>query len=100
MTDLAEDIKKKTKGSEVVLGVRPEHIHISKKKLKDSVAGAKVYVIEPTKPEMIVDLKLGEKMLKALVPSTESYSLDEDVWISFDKNKIHVLDKRSEKTII
>jgi ABC-type sugar transport system ATPase subunit len=62
--------------------------------------GAKVYVIEPTKPEMIVDLKLGEKILKALVPSTESYSLDEEVWLSFDRDKIHVIDKKTQEVVL
>ncbi|MEM2902254.1 MAG: ABC transporter ATP-binding protein [Candidatus Bathyarchaeia archaeon] len=100
VTDLADLMKKGLKSNEVILGVRPEHIHISKKRRNDSIVGAKVYVIEPTKPEMIVDLKLGEKILKALAPSTESYSLDEEVWLSFDRDKIHIIDKKTQEVVV
>jgi len=98
--NMIDIVKKNASSTELLLGVRPEHIHVSKTKMyQDSVEG-NVYVVEPTRPEMIADIKVGAKILKALVPSTSTYTLDEKVWLTFDKKRIHVIDRETGKVIV
>jgi multiple sugar transport system ATP-binding protein len=78
--------------SDLVLGVRPEDILISKKENAGSVA-AEVYTIEPLGLKTIVDLRIGERVFKATVAPSFDVQFKEKVWITFARDKIHVFDK-------
>jgi len=100
VSELKSLIKEQYTSSELILGVRPEHISISKERAgKDSIE-AEVYVIEPVRPEMILYLRVGEKKLIAVAPITFPCSPGEKVWMTFDRSKIHIIDKKTEKVIV
>ena len=80
--------------SDLVLGVRPEDVKISKKENAGFV-GAEVYAIEPLGLKTIVDLRVGEGVFKAIVPPLFDIQFKEKVWITFDRNKIHVFGKNT-----
>jgi ABC-type sugar transport system ATPase subunit len=80
--------------------VRPEHISVSKEKAgKDSIE-AKVYILEPTRPDMVLHLRIGEKKVIALIPDTFNCNLEEKVWVTFNKSAVHIIDKKTEKVIV
>lgn len=97
--DLAEVVKKEAKSSELILGVRPEHITLLEKPTPESFE-AEVYVVEPLGSETIIDFKLGEKIYKAKYPGEIMLAPGEKIHLAFDINKIHLFDKRTEKAII
>lgn len=78
--------------SDVVLGVRPEDISISKNEIAGSMA-AEVYTIEPLGLKTIVDLQIGETVFKATVAPSFDVQFKEKVWLTFARDKIHVFDK-------
>jgi len=96
---LRNGIKKYATSSELILGVRPEDISIYGKEMPNSI-GSEVYVIEPLGHETIVDLELGDKIIKAVTPPTHKVNLGEKVWMKFDMNRIHIIDKKTEKAIV
>ena len=99
--DLGEVVKKEASGSEVIIGFRPEHITLSREKDVNSVFQADVYVIEPMGSRMIVDLKAGEYLLKAVTPPTiEIPPPGQKVWVGFPVEQLHVFDAKTEKTLI
>jgi len=99
--DLGEIVKKGASGSEVILGFRPEHITLSKEKDVNSVFQADVYVIEPMGSRIVVDLKAGEYLLKAVAPPTiEIPPPGQKVWVGFPTEQLHVFDAKTEKTLI
>jgi multiple sugar transport system ATP-binding protein len=86
--------------SEVILGIRPEHISISKTRQSEDSIEAKVYLVEPTRPEMLLSVKIGGKTLKVVATEDFYPEIGKRVWLFFDKKKIHVFNKKSQKIII
>jgi multiple sugar transport system ATP-binding protein len=83
----------------VVLGLRPEDIHIHKEKPGDSSIQAQIYVIEPLGNETIVDIKIGEDVIKVLAESDFSGDLNQDVWINFNNHKLHLFNEQSQECL-
>ena len=100
VTELKDLIKDRYTSPELMLGIRPEHITISKKRFSKDSIEAEIYVIEPTRPDVIVSINVGAKMLKALAPEAFRGDIGENVWITFDRSKIYVFDKKTENAII
>jgi ABC-type sugar transport system ATPase subunit len=76
---------------QVELGVRPEHVQIAL--TPDSARiSARIEVIEPLGAESVVDLRMGETMLKALVESPFPAQVGETVYLRFDADQAMVMD--------
>jgi len=100
ITELKNLIKDRYTSPELILGIRPEHISISKKPLTEDSIEAEIYVIEPSRPDVIVSISVGAKALEALAPETFRGDMGEKVWITFDRSKVYVFDKKTENAII
>lgn len=87
-------------GSELILGVNPEDISLGKIRTPETFVEAEVYVTEPLGSEVIVDLNVGDNMVKIKTTADSSVNIGEKVWIGFRKEKIHLFDKKTEKAII
>jgi multiple sugar transport system ATP-binding protein len=93
--DVGNKIKKEASGSELILGIRPDDIRLEK------LVKAEVYLIEPLGREVIIDLKVGDHVLKMKTAFTNfDINVGENIWIGFNKEKIHIFDKKTEKVII
>jgi multiple sugar transport system ATP-binding protein len=99
--EVADIIKKKATSSEVILGLRPEDLSISREVEKPETAiPAEIYVIEPLGTEVIVDAKVGENIIKLREAPTFRGTMGEKVWVKFNKDRMHLFDKKTEVTII
>ncbi len=98
--NLKKAIKKKAKGPEIVLGFRPEDVTIHKKRPRAESITAEIYVTEPLGAEVIVDLKVGDQLVKVRISPGLKLKMGEKVYITLDKDKIHIFDRKTEKTII
>lgn len=82
--------------SEVVLGIRPEHITINEKEGMDT----EVYVVEPLGREILVSAQLGDSMIKVLTSPPFKADMGEKVRLSFKLDKIMLFDKKTEKSLL
>jgi multiple sugar transport system ATP-binding protein len=84
-------------GAPCLLGIRPEDIHVR----PDSGEGlpAAVYVTEPLGGETVVDLRLGDRVVKALAPSSVELRQDDPVRISFEPSRLHVFKEDGETVL-
>ncbi|MEM2122937.1 MAG: ABC transporter ATP-binding protein [Candidatus Bathyarchaeia archaeon] len=95
-TDLIES----TKGSsEFLLGVRPSDIIVRKVRDKKDDIEASLFVKEPMGVDLVLDLEVDTLLIKAKVDQTMKVDVGEKVWINIPKNKIHLFDKQTEKSI-
>src|SRR5205085_10609824 len=84
-------------GAPCLLGIRPEDIRVN--------AGggegipATVYVTEPLGGETVVDLRLGDRVIKALAPASLELSQDAPVRISLDPSRLHVFKEDGEAVL-
>jgi multiple sugar transport system ATP-binding protein len=75
-------------GSSCWVAIRPEDIHIEAGGTEG--VPAVVYVTEPLGGETVVDLRLGDRIVKALAPPTLTLSTDQQVRAKFDPRRMHV----------
>jgi len=97
VSDLAGSMREKT--SELVLGFRPEDISVQDVPSPESVQ-AQVYVVEPLGSEVILDLKVGESLVKTRSPPDFTPTPGDKVHVLFRKSKLHVFDKKTERSIL
>jgi len=98
--DISGIIKEKATSSELILGARPKDISLGKRRTPENFVEAEVYVTEPLGSEVIVDLKVGDKLVKAETTPDFAISISERVWIGFIRERMHLFDKKTEKIII
>lgn len=84
---------------EIYLGVRPEDIIINKDESTESTK-AKITYIEPVGKESNIHLEAAGNILIAIAASIEGLEVGKEVRISFNEEKIHVFDKKSERTLL
>ena len=89
-----------SKSTDVVLGIRPEHIRVITSGEVDNAIDATVYVIEPLGRDLVINVKVDNTLLKIL--STPGLKLEpgQKVKLVFPEEKIHFFDKYTEKAII
>jgi len=85
--------------SEVIFGIRPEHIELSKQELPGGYQ-VEVFVTEPLGAETIIDFKHGDALVKAKYPGHFEAAPGEKVWIRFKLEYMHIFDKKTGRAII
>lgn len=98
--DLFKVIKDKTGATEFILGVRPQQISIHRKpKMPESIE-TEVYAIEPLGSETLIDLKIGDKIIKVVTSEEYIGRIGDKAWINIDTNKIYLFDRKTEENIL
>jgi len=100
--DLARRVGSVFLRQQLVLGIRPEHIRLGPETGVNAIP-AEVYVLEPQSNELIVDLKLGDLILKMRGDKREMGfrpQLSQQVWMELQQDHLHLFDKNSETCII
>ena len=81
---------------EVILGVRPEAIHLAPQPEEGSVP-ASIYVTEPLGHNLIFDVRFGDRIIRARadrnIDRLASLQPDDPVSIRFNGNQVHVFDR-------
>jgi len=97
--EMGEIIMKRASSSELILGVRPEDLKIVSEEEINTIP-VEVYVCEPLGVETIVNVKIGDDIVKVKIPGEVSYTMGQRVLLKYDINKIHVFDKRTGRALI
>jgi len=85
--------------TEVILGIRPEHIMISKEYIPAGHV-VEVYVVEPLGSETIVNIKHGDKIIKAKYLGYFSADPGEKIYMGVQVEYIHIFSKETGSAII
>ncbi len=83
---------------DLVLGIRPEWIEIERRK-RNGLVAAEVYVVEPLGSSKIIDLKIGNDIVKARTSADFDAQVGDKVWVGLNEKKVHFFDKVSGNTI-
>ena len=98
-TEHSAAIRKGISNSELVLGVRPEDMTVTKQSVPGGIQ-AKIYVTEPIGDSVIVDARIGGTLAKAKAHPSFDAKLDDTVYLTFDRQRMHVFDKKTGDTIL
>lgn len=97
-SSLANAIKDKSSSTELVLGARPEDLTVVSEG-KGEIP-AEIYVVEPVGESTIVDLKIGNYLVKARAPSGFKADIGEKVGITIAREKMHIFEKKRDHLLI
>ncbi len=89
-------------GKEVILGIRPEHVHNEPEIIEanpDSIVEANVEVTELMGAETYLYMSSEEQNLNARVAPTSTARPGDRIKIALEADKIHIFDKDTELTI-
>lgn len=101
---------KQASTTEVVLGIRPQDLGVTLGeeaeergvvvyRFPSSSVPAEIYTTEPLGDSTILDLKVGDKLLKALVGATFEGDAGAKVTIRFPSGRIHLFERHSGRAI-
>ncbi len=95
---LGKKIQENATSTQLILGIRAEDIFVSQERTEDAIQ-SEVYVVEPLGSENIIDLKIGENLLKVKTLPTVQPNIGQPIKMWFDKDRMHVFDKNTGKAI-
>ncbi len=98
VTDLAEKIKRESTTQEIILGIRPEDIGLDISRQKNALQ-AYISILEPMGHRAIVYAQVGEITLVANV-DMPGLKAGDKAWLRFNKEKIHIFDKKTGISIM
>jgi multiple sugar transport system ATP-binding protein len=84
-------------GPDLWTAVRPEDVHLSEQCESASCFPAKVSVVEPLGSETIVDVIVGDEIIKAITPPAQHLSEGQEIWVRFDRARVHLFDPKTER---
>lgn len=84
--------------SSLVLGVRPQDVFVHSKSHEGAIK-ATVEIDEPLGDRQVLDLRVGEYLVKAFVSPEFKAEIGDDEWLEFQSNKIYVFDKQTGKAL-
>lgn len=100
---LSEKIAKKFLGypekDRLLMGIRPEAIILHKEKGKARIE-SEVLFLEHFGSMNIINLQIGEKILKVRTHPTQTAKQKEKVWIEFEEEHIILFDKETGKSLV
>jgi multiple sugar transport system ATP-binding protein len=98
--DMSKTIGEQWKESkEFVLGIRPEYVLFSQKREKDFMA-TEVFAIEKTGSYNIIDVKLGNEIVRVRTLPTVVPKVRESVHIGLDMQGVTLFDTENEQSIM
>jgi ABC-type sugar transport system ATPase subunit len=72
---------------------------VSKAQQPASIEGS-VYVVEPIGDSVIVDANVGRNLVRARAGPSFHANIEEKVYLTFNKSRIHVFNRRRQTAIV
>jgi multiple sugar transport system ATP-binding protein len=99
---LADAVKKRT-SDKVFLGIRPDHMTISKTRSSPESIEGTITITEKLGVNQIVYVNIakeGAKIIRVVAPGEITFNPGEKVYVTLDKNRIYVFDGVTQKALI
>jgi ABC-type sugar transport system ATPase subunit len=87
------------RGRRVVLGVRPEHVVVSRAPA-DGALPAEVYVVEDLGNELLVDARVDGQAAVARVANADAPAIGDRIWLIFSPANAYLFDPETELHIV
>lgn len=99
--ELPENIYKRymemKNGQTIILGIRPENMMITGK--EENTIKGNIYVVEPLGRDKLVNVKIGDNIVKVIASQDYKGQMGDEVFIKLDLDKIHLFHKERENSL-
>jgi multiple sugar transport system ATP-binding protein len=100
ITEFAEAVRSKSTGRDLILGIRPENVSLDVRKTDRAAMESEVQLVEPIGAKSIYHLRIGRLAVLAKGYAMPEVNVGSKVWATFNKDKLHVFDLKTEETIV
>ncbi len=85
-------------GDSVTLGIRPEHVRVSPKPMKNSIA-SELYAFEALGPESILSFRIDEQLLvaRAFGDDPPEIEMGQTAYLSFEPRHLHLFNEHGSR---
>lgn len=97
--ELASTLESDIHGSDFLIGIRPEDVHLSTAPAKGYVEST-VYLVENVGNLVYVSLQVGNVLVVAQSPPSINLSVGDKVFFRLDLDKLHIFDKKNETLVV
>ncbi len=84
--------------SSILLGIRPQDVIVHTESKKGLIK-SKLELDEPLGDRQVLDLRVGDYLVKALVSPDLKANLGDNMWLEFPSNKIYVFEKKTGQAL-
>jgi multiple sugar transport system ATP-binding protein len=95
-----ERVRQSTRAGEVWLGIRPEHVQITREPTRVAPIRAQVFTRQVLGNQILYDLAVDGAHLRSVTPSREVFAIDEPVNVNFDWQNVLVFDRDTEACLV
>ena len=85
------------RADELVVGVRPENVRVSVERTVETPLALQVLWVERYGSHSVLDLRLGDTVLRARIAPNHPAAAAEQVWIGFEIRRQNLLDSRTNR---
>jgi len=85
--------------SDLILGVRPQDAIVHLKEDKKNLIKAVLEIDEPLGDRKVLDLRVGNYLVKVLESADFEADLGDELWLEFSSDKIYVFDRRTGESL-
>jgi len=86
-------------GQDLILGIRPEHLHVYPEPTPETLWQGMGYALEPLGPKSIVHVQLGDEVIQVVASATYRTCVGFQQWLSLDLDFLHIFDGETEEVI-
>jgi ABC-type sugar transport system ATPase subunit len=99
ITAFKASLCERVRDAKLVIGIRPEHIAVSKTKNTKTAQAAEVYAVEPLGFETILDLRLDDTFIRALIETEYSAKVGERMYFDVAVDEMNIFDAETERNL-
>jgi len=97
---MLEQVRGEASSNKLIIGIRPEHLTIGSREGGRTLATGEIYIVEPLGTETIVDVRIGEDIIKVKEESGYTIDAGSKVQIAHDPQKIYIFDQKTEAALL
>lgn len=95
----ANQISANGRTGDLVLGVRPENVHVSLSPVQGAIQG-EVFVVEDLGNELLLDLRVDGQPMVARISGIQEPAIGDPVWLGFEQKDVHIFDPTTETHLV
>ncbi len=84
---------------DLLLGIRPEDVHVSREKGAGECFETRIYFMQSLGEEDILNLRIGDVILRAIAKPNMELKVGETVWARLDMERAHLFDAETERRL-
>lgn len=92
-------LERRTSGTDLILGIRPEHMHVYPQPAPATLWRGIAYAMEPLGPKTVVHVQVGRDMMQVIAPADYRPRVSEPQWLAFDLEYMHIFDDSTNDVI-